>query len=318
MKGDGVMDLIAVGELLIDFLPGKEPGSYIRNAGGAPANVAIAAARSGLSSGIYCKVGDDDFGRFLMDTLKENDVTALAPEPSADAVTTMAFVTLTEQNERSFTFARKPGADMMLDASEIRDEDLAGCSILHAGSLLLSGGKAAAACAYAIRRAHELGKMVSFDINYRDMVWNGDRDACTEAVMALLPYVDLLKVSEEEVDMIGGKARIPQTMEQYDIAVVVLTLGSSGAQVYFHGEEALLPAYPVDEVADTTGAGDAFWGGFLSRLLILGADRADQLNMNVLKDAVNYGNVSGSLAVRKKGAITSLPTRREIEAFLEN
>ena len=311
------MDLMVVGELLIDFLPGAEPGSYVRNAGGAPANVAIAAARNGLSAGICCKVGDDDFGRFLMDTLKENGVIPLSPAPSADAVTTMAFVTLNEHNERSFTFARKPGADMMLDVSEIRDEDLAACRVLHAGSFLLSGGKAADACAYAIRRAHELGKMVSFDINYRDMVWNGDRDTCVEKVTALLPYVDLLKVSEEEVDMIGGREQIPAAMERYGIPAVVLTLGGAGAKVYFRGEEASLPAYPAEEVADTTGAGDAFWGGFLSRLLILGADSVRKLNMDTLRDAVDYGNASGSLAVRKKGAITSLPTRPQIEEFLK-
>jgi sugar/nucleoside kinase (ribokinase family) len=113
------MEFIAIGEMVIDFLPGQEAGSYIRNAGGAPANVAIAAARNGLESGIYCKVGNDDFGRFLIRTLKENQVTPLSPELCDEAVTTMAFVTLTEDNERSFTFARKPGADMMLDKSEV-------------------------------------------------------------------------------------------------------------------------------------------------------------------------------------------------------
>ena len=126
------MEFITVGEMVIDFLPGTEQGSYIRNAGGAPANVAIAAARNGLNAGMYCKVGNDDFGKFLIKTLEENNVTPLAPELCDDATTTMAFVSLTEDNERSFTFARKPGADMMLDKSEIRDEDLKDCKILLA------------------------------------------------------------------------------------------------------------------------------------------------------------------------------------------
>lgn len=309
------MDLIAVGEMLIDFLPGQEAGSYVRNAGGAPANVAIAAARNGLAAGICCKVGDDDFGHFLIDTLKENGVTPLTPAPCPDAVTTMAFVTLNAENERSFTFARKPGADMMLTPEEITDEMLAGCRVLHAGSFLLSAGSAAFACESAIYRAHRNGTLVSFDINYRDMVWNGDRRACTARVLDLLSCVDLLKVSEEEVDMLGGADRIPDLMREHEIAAVVLTLGSAGAQVFHGGECTALPAYPADFVADTTGAGDAFWGGFLSRLLILGADKPGKLNMEILKDAVDYGNASGSLAVREKGAITSLPTRAQIEAF---
>ena len=118
------MDFITIGEMLIDFLPGQEEGSYIRNAGGAPGNVAISAARNGLKAGMYCKVGNDDFGKFLLDTLRENHVTPLAPEMTDDAVTTMAFVSLNEYNDRSFTFARKPGADMLLSKSEIKDEDL--------------------------------------------------------------------------------------------------------------------------------------------------------------------------------------------------
>ncbi len=136
------MDFITIGEMLIDFLPGQEEGSYIRNAGGAPGNVAISAARNGLKAGMYCKVGNDDFGKFLLDTLRENHVTPLAPEMTDDAVTTMAFVSLNEYNDRSFTFARKPGADMLLSKSEIKDEDLKDCRLFQAGSLTLSAGPA--------------------------------------------------------------------------------------------------------------------------------------------------------------------------------
>ena len=170
------MDFITIGEMVIDFIPGQEEASYIRNAGGAPANVALAAARNGLEAGIYCKVGDDDFGRFLLKTLRENNVTPLAPEMTKEAITTMAFVSLDENNDRSFTFARKPGADMMLDKSEIKDEDLKTCRIIQAGSCSLSAGKAVEATEYAMARAHELGKLVGFDINYRNLMWNDDKE----------------------------------------------------------------------------------------------------------------------------------------------
>lgn len=310
------MDFIAIGEIVIDFIPGREKHSYIRNAGGAPANVAISLARNGFSSGIYCKVGDDDFGRFLINTLKENHVKPLSPEPSREATTTMAFVSLTEQNERSFTFARKPGADMMLDKSEIRDEDLKECKILHTGSCILSSGKAVQATEYALRRARELGKMISFDINYRNLMWNNDEEACTKKVREQLPCVDLLKLSEEELDMVDGEKNIPHLMKENNIAVTVLTLGAEGARVFFRDDSRFLRGYRVDHVADTTGAGDAFWGGFLSRILELRVTRTDDLNMDILIDAVNYGNVSGCLAVRKKGAISSLPHKAQIEKFL--
>lgn len=310
------MDFITIGEMVIDFIPGQEKGSYIRNAGGAPANVAIAAARNGLEAGIYCKVGDDDFGRFLLQTLRDNQVTPLAPEMTQEAITTMAFVSLNEHNDRSFTFARKPGADMMLDKSEIRDEDLKTCRLIQAGSCSLSAGKAVEATEYAMERAHELGKLVGFDINYRNLMWKDDKEACTKKVLSILKYVDFLKLSDEEIDMVGGRDNILSVMKEYDIAAVVLTLGGSGAELFYDGQAYVIPGYRADKVADTTGAGDAFWGGFLSEVLNQGVSSTEQLNVEILKKAVTYGNVSGSLSVREKGAIASLPTREKIEAFL--
>lgn len=310
------MDFITIGEMVIDFIPGQEKGSYIRNAGGAPANVAIAAARNGLEAGIYCKVGDDDFGRFLLQTLRENQVTPLAPEMTQEAITTMAFVSLNEHNDRSFTFARKPGADMMLEKSEIRDEDLRTCRLIQAGSCSLSAGKAVEATEYAMARAHELGKLVGFDINYRNLMWKDDKEACTKKVLSILKYVDFLKLSDEEVDMVGGHDNILSVMKEYEIAAVVLTLGGDGAELFYDGQSYVIPGYRADKVADTTGAGDAFWGGFLSEVLNQGVSSTEQLNAEVLKKAVTYGNVSGSLSVREKGAIASLPTREKIEAFL--
>lgn len=311
------MDFITVGEMVIDFLPGQEEGSYIRNAGGAPANVAIAAARNGLEAGMYCKLGNDDFGKFLIKTLRDNGVTPLSPELTDEAITTMAFVSLNEHNDRSFTFARKPGADMMLDKSEITEEDLKSCRILQAGSCTLSAGKAVEATEYAMKKAHELGKLVGFDINYRNLMWNNDREACIRKVQSVLQYVDFLKLSEEEIDMIGGHDNVFNIMKKHQIAVVVLTLGSKGAELFYDGQSCVIPGFAVDKVADTTGAGDAFWGGFLSNVLNQGVASAKDLHAELLKNAVKYGNVSGSLSVQEKGAIASLPTREKIEKFLQ-
>ena len=309
------MDLYSIGELVIDFTPGSEPASYIRNPGGAPANAAITAARSGLSAGVCSSVGDDDFGRFLLQTLEENGVKVLNPRLCERAITTLAFVTLAPDGNRSFTFARKPGADMFLREEDVKEEDIRNSAIVHAGSFSLAAPTADGATIKALRLGHELGKLVSFDVNYRNVVWNDDQGACNAKVREILPYVDLLKVSDEEVGMVGGEDALPGLMEEFGIAVIVETLGGAGARAFFAGERWDVPSRKVTCV-DATGAGDAFWGGFLSSLRLQGIDRADQLTRERVNRAVEYGNASGGLCVQKKGAIPALPTREEIEAFL--
>ncbi len=314
-EGVAMKDLITIGEMVIDFLPGREPGSYIRNAGGAPANVAIAASRNGLSAGMYCKVGNDDFGRFLLQVLRDNRVQPMSEKMSDDAVTTMAFVSLNEDNDRSFTFARKPGADMFLTREEIDEDEIKNCIILHAGSCSLSAEPEADATQFAMTTAHAAGKMVSFDINYRALMWNSSKKRCEDKLRSVLGFVDLLKMSDEEADIIGGYEKIPEIMLQYDISVVVFTMGSRGTEVFFNGSSFVVPGYRVEHIADTTGAGDAFWGGFLSFLLFHQITKTTQLDELILRDAAKFGNAAGALSVTAKGAITSLPTREMTEKY---
>ena len=116
--------------------------------------------------------------------------------------------------------------------------------------------------------------------------------------------------------MVGGRNNLPNVMKEYNIAVAVLTLGGDGAEVFFDGNSHVVPGFKATHVADTTGAGDAFWGGFLSYILNQGVSTTEELNMQLLCDAAKYGNVSGCLAVQEKGAISSLPTRQQVEEFL--
>ena len=308
-------DVYCIGELLIDFIPGSEPASYIRKAGGAPANVAIAVSKNGLASSMCAKVGDDDFGRFLMDTLKEYNVTPAAPELCREAVTTMAFVTLKEDGDRVFTFARKPGADMMLSEKDVKEEDIDDAAIIHAGSCSLSAQPEADATVRAMRLGHEKGKMVSFDVNYRNVMWDDDEAACTKAVMDVLAYVDFLKISDQEVEMMGGEAGIRDLMEKYGVKLVVETLGADGAQAFLGDEVIKVPGRKVKAV-DATGAGDAFWGAFLASLRIQGVEKASDLTSEIVRTAMDYGNASGCICVQSKGAIASIPTREKIEEFL--
>ena len=308
-----MMDLICVGEMLIDFLPGSEDGAYIRMPGGAPANVAVAAARNGLNAGFCGRLGNDDFGRFLLDTLKQHRVQPLCPKLVNEAITTMAFVSLDEHGDRSFTFARKPGADLFLTRADVDRADATQATVLHAGSFSLSCDPAADATRYAMETAHRTGKLVSFDVNYRGIVWEDDRAGCAAAVTDILPFVDFLKISEEEADLLGMSAE--EAAREYNIAVLVETLGANGARCHYQGKFFTIPGRKVNCV-DTTGAGDAFWGGFLSCLLRDGVSSVSDLTEELIFRAIRYGNVAGSLCVQKKGAMASLPTAEEVLTIL--
>ena len=307
------LDIICLGELLIDFFPGETEDVFLRRPGGAPANVAVTAAKNGFRAGVCSRVGDDAFGRYLGAVLENSGVRFLTPAPVTQATTTMAFVTLDETGNRSFTFARKPGADMFLDRQDVAVCAAAGPRIVHAGSCSLSAGPAADATRYALQAAKESGKIVSFDVNYRDLMWAGDKKRARQAIRQILPLVDLLKFSDEEEDVLRMSCQ--ELSERYRIPVVVETLGPRGARAFFGDRLLSVQPRQVNSV-DTTGAGDAFWGTFVSVVLHSGAHSAASLDAALVKTALEFGNVAGSLCVQKKGAMEGLPTLLEIERLL--
>lgn len=304
------MDMICMGEMLIDFTPGQEPRSYTANPGGAPANVAIAAARNGLDTAFLGILGNDDFGKLLQHTLENDGVKMLCPELTDEAVTTLAFVSLYEGGERSFTFARKPGADILLSEDDVKEADIDACRMLHTGSVSLSDAPSKDAVYKAMKMASEKGKLVSFDVNYRDMIWH-DEERCRREVEKILPFVDLLKVSDEELSFVGGEENIPRFMEQHGIRVLVETLGAKGAKYFFDGKSGVVEGKKVHAV-DATGAGDAFWGGFLSSVLMNGAEKAGDITEEMVQKALTYGNAAGALCVQKMGGIPALPSKADI------
>ena len=323
------MSILCIGEMLIDFTPvSGMKYSFTANPGGAPANVAVSVARNGERSGFLGRLGNDDFGRLLIDTLKKDSVEILLPDLTDEATTTLAFVSLDEHGDRSFTFARKPGADMLLNVSDVEKVDFSKWDIVHAGSVSQSGCPEKEAVLLALRNAKDAGKLVSFDINFRDRIWSFDE--CKKEVLKVFPYVDLLKISEEELDFVGGRENIPAFMKVYGITVTVLTLGGDGAEIYYLENVAAemssdktggvikdmcvvrVPAMKVPCI-DTTGAGDAYWGGFLASLLRQGVKEVSDLNKDILETAARYGAVSGGLCIQKPGGIPALPTINEIE-----
>ena len=317
-----MMSVLCIGEMLIDFTP--VPGmknSYTANPGGAPANVAVSLSRNGVKTGFLGKLGDDDFGKMLISVLRREGIEVLAPTLTPDATTTLAFVTLDETGDRSFTFARKPGADLLLNTQDVDAVNLSDWDYVHAGSVSLSAGPEREAVLYALKKAKELGKIVCFDINFRDKIWSAEE--CMTQVDKVFPYVDLLKISEEELLFVGGEANIESFMEEQKISVVVLTRGGEGARIYHAGKQRDIPSMKVG-VLDTTGAGDAFWGGFLSSLQEQKLNDLKDLSMEKLNLAGEFATICGGLCVTKHGGIPSLPYHpkyrpdtEENKAFLE-
>ena len=310
-----VTDIFCVGELVIDFIPGNEKGSYVRNPGGAPANVAVAISKNDHKAGYCGKVGADDFGKFLINVLRDNGVEILCDMFTEKAVTTLVFVNLDNKGERSFTFARKPGADMFLEIKDINIEQLNKTKIVHAGSCSLSEEPASSATKYVLQQGAQLGKLISFDVNYRNLMWKDNIGLAKQKIDEVLPYVDLLKISEEESFVYDGYNSILDFMINNDISIVVETLGGNGARCYFENNVFEVTGMKAN-VVDTTGAGDAFWGGFLSSLIKENVIEIEDINGDIIRRALNYGNIAGWLCVQKKGAIRSLPNRKEIEKIL--
>ena len=308
------MKVLCIGEMLIDFTPvNGMADTYTANPGGAPANVAVSIARNGIGAGFLGKMGNDDFGRLLVNTLRKDNVELLVPGLTDEATTTLAFVTLDEAGDRSFTFARKPGADMLLCEEDAKQVDFSKWDIIHAGSVSQSAVPERDAVLFSLKKAKEAGKLVSFDINYRDKIW-GYRE-CLEECKKIFSLTDLLKISEEELSFAGGEENIPSFMKENDIAVVVLTLGGDGARIYHADRSELIPSMKA-KVIDTTGAGDAYWGAFLSGLLRQDVKSVSDITMEKLILAGRYGAVSGGLCIQKSGGIPAIPALDEIEAAM--
>ena len=166
-----------------------------------------------------------------------------------------------------------------------------------------------------MRLGQQSGKLVSFDVNYRNLLWDDDNEEARKRILDALQYVDMLKISDEELFLFGGEDNIPHLMQQYQIAVVMLTLGKDGARCYFTNQVITVAGRPAKAI-DTTGAGDAFWGAFLSSLLYQHVKSVNDLASEKIEQAMQWGTIAGSLCVASKGAIASLPTKQQIESEL--
>ncbi|MEG2575718.1 MAG: carbohydrate kinase [Christensenella sp.] len=316
-------DVTAIGEVLIDFTPdgvnAQGMARFARNPGGAPANVLAMNAVLGGKTAFIGKVGADDFGKFLKSVLDESGIDTRALVMDAEVNTTLAFVQLNEQGDRSFSFYRKQGADVMLREDEIDKSTIDDCRIFHYGSLSFTDEPCRSAALAAIDYAKAQGKLMSYDPNYRPFLWESEARAISEMLNAL-PTADILKVSEEEMLLLTGTADLEEGARILRAGGPRLVLVSRGEFGSFYCAECgtgLVPAFRV-EVVDTTGSGDAFLGAVHYRLRDKTAEDLDALTKQELNDILDFANAAGGLTATKRGAIPSMPTADKIEQCRKN
>ena len=317
------MDVISLGEALVDFLPDRR-GSRVREVtswkpclGGAPANVAVGLSRLGAKSALVGVTGEDEFGHFLKDGLREEGVDVRHLRQTDEGKTGLGFVSLTKQGERSFTFYRTRAAETFLDA---RDTDgaakfLSRSRVVHVGTNSLIHAPARAAVSEAVKRAFEAGQITSTDPNLRLHLWRDPR-VLQRLLGTLFKRCAVVKLSEEEVEFVTGSSDVTHALnwlEQRGVVVAIVTRGEKGASLRFRGETRHVPTKKV-KVLDTTGAGDGFMAGFLYGVTRLYSTRAqlEGADLEALEGHARFGCLVGSHVVTRLGAVAGLPRRSQI------
>jgi fructokinase len=317
---------ICLGELLIDFVSTlngvtlRDAPGFEKAPGGAPANVAVGLSKLGIETYFIGKIGKDAFGDFLRMTLDKYGVKTNYLTTTTKAKTTLAFVSLTEEGERDFVFYRDPGADMLLDQSDIIDLIFSGSGVFHFGSITMTHEPSNSATFKAIQLARKYGYLVSFDPNLRPALWK-TLDEAREKMRLGMELSDVVKLNEEEAMFIAETNTVEEAIRylqrSYNLALVIITLGKEGS-ILVHQEKSLrVEGFPVHAV-DTTGAGDGFVAGLISSLYMFWNDLRERKSIpdDTLRYAGRRANAVGALTTLKKGAIPALPTQEEVEIFI--
>ncbi|WP_113672500.1 carbohydrate kinase family protein [Vallitalea guaymasensis] len=318
--------LITIGEALIDFIPNKkqcrlkEVEYFTKSPGGAPANVAACASILGSQVKFISKLGYDAFGDFLIDTLKDAKVNVDDVLRTTAANTGLAFVSLTDDGERDFSFYRNPSADMLLEKKEIRRNWFSFNDILHFCSIDLVEAPVKYAHLQAIEYAIEQDVIISFDPNVRLSLWNNEK-SCRKTILEFIPCAHIIKISNEELEFITGikdEKDAIDTLFKGNVKMVIYTKGKDGVEVITKKSNIRVKGFSV-EVIDTTGAGDSFIGSFLYQLLENGIDinTIDKINKDDMINMLSFSNACSAIVISRKGVINILPNKKEVNEFLQ-
>lgn len=311
-------DVVALGELLIDFAAkSTDAAGYptmAANPGGAPGNFLAALNAYGKKTAFLGKVGQDAFGRLLLSTLEQAGIETKGIVTDSSVFTTLAFVTFDEHGDRSFSFARKPGADTQLRWEEIDTRLIDDAKVFHFGTLSLTDEPARTATQKAVAYAKSKGKLISCDPNLRLPLWP-DEDAAKEQILWSLRQADVVKISDNEVEFLWGctpEAGAEKLLEEFGVSLAMVTLGPDGCLLKTKSA-AYRARCPKVHPIDTTGAGDIFGGSAMARLLEL-AKPPRELTADDLAYIGTFAATAASLSTEHSGGIPSIPNK---DAVLE-
>ena len=299
--------LLCIGEILADMIGEEKNGivTYERKAGGAPFNVACALKKFGADVKFVGSVGDDLIGGFLIKYAEDFGMDTTYIHQSTERNTTLAFVELNEEGERSFCFYRKNTADYFMP--EVSDDLIKSADTVCIGSLMLADTRCVEYALDIIDRAHSMGKTVAFDVNYRTDIYR-DTDSAIKTYKKILAAADIVKFSEDEVQIFTD-----EYVDSLNDKLVLITLGKEGSEWRYKGKKNRMPTITVKPV-DTTGADDAFFAGALS---ILDNNVGKPLTEQVLDKSLIFGNIAGALNTLGRGAIDNLPDLDTINKHLD-
>lgn len=331
--------LLAIGEALIDFIPTttgvgiQDVESFLPIVGGAPANVCGAFVKLGGRAAMITQLGQDPFGDKIIADFEKYKIDCEYVSRTEEANTSLAFVALKEDGNREFSFYRKPGADMLLQPETIQSQWFTDAYALHFCSVSLGDFPMREAHKRAIEYAEKAGILVSFDPNLRKPLWK-DEATLYAAVKEFLPKAHIVKISDEELEFITGKADINEALSDLfvgNVKLVIYTRGAEGAEAFtignhwagshaadWAGSHGVSAGCKVKAV-DTTGAGDAFIGSFLFKLAQRGITKENisALTGEELTEMLDFSNSYCGKSVLKQGAIASYPTGQEMHEKAE-
>ena len=310
-------NVTALGELLIDFTENgiSSQGNPMleANPGGAPCNVLAMLQKLGKKTSFIGKVGNDQFGRMLKETIENVGIDTGNLIMDEDVHTTLAFVHTFEDGDRDFSFYRNPGADMMLSVEDVQKERIEASEIFHFGTLSSTHDGCREATRYAIRCAKEAGVLISFDPNLREPLWKNLDDAKREIAYGL-GQADIVKISDNEVVFMTGEEDYEKAAQilkaQYQIPLLFVTLGRDGSRAYYKDLRVEAAGFIQENTIETTGAGDTFTGCVLSKILEIGG--IENLTEAQLQDMLLFANAGASLITTRRGALNVMPEREEI------
>lgn len=316
-------DVVALGELLIDFTENglSEQGNPLleANPGGAPCNVLSMLQKLGDKTAFIGKVGNDGFGHLLTKAVQEQGIDTTGLVYDNDVHTTLALVLKKENGDRDFAFYRNPGADMNLKEEEVNESLIASSSIFHFGTLSLTDESVKMATQKAVKAAKENGLTITFDPNLREPLWRSLEEA-HEQVAWGLQQADVVKISDNEITWFTGMDNYDEGIaflqkEYPNLKLICLSMGGDGSKAVYRDIHVSYPAFLQEATIETTGAGDTFCACMIHTVLENGIDHLDE---EKLKEMLKFANAAASLVTTKKGALRVMPTKEEVETFIEN